>query len=352
MVPGIDFTDDPLLQGRLFSYTDTQLIRLGGANFHELPDQPAEMSDGRTSSATAYRRMDIAKGQVAYEPNSIAPDGPREDPRRAASRRVRALDAGDTVRERSETFADHYSQPRLFYRSMSEPEQRHIVNAFTFELSKVSRPNIRQRMLGHLKNIDADLCARVEEGLGMEGQAENIKPARAPIDMKPSPALSLIKKAPKTLEGRKVGVLVTDGSDPGVRHRVANGCRKGRRAAAGGRAEDRRRQRQRRQADRGRSSARRRTVDLLRCRRRGGIDRRGVDARERSGRDRLASRRVRSPQGDRRARHRRWGSPKKPGVEEDEGVVEMDGTEDIAAFINAAKNGRVWDREPRLRSPK
>ena len=97
---------------------------------------------------------------------------------------------------------------------MSEPEQRHIVNAFTFELSKVSRPNIRQRMLGHLKNIDGDLCARVEEGLGMQGQAEAITPARPPIDMKPSPALSIVLKAPKTLEGRKVGVLVTDGSDP------------------------------------------------------------------------------------------------------------------------------------------
>ena len=115
--------------------------------------------------------MDIPKGQVAYEPNSIAPEGPREDPERGFAS-VRALDPGDKVRVRSETFADHYSQPRLFYRSMSEPEQRHIVNAFTFELSKVSRPNIRQRMLGHLKNIDADLCARVEDGLGMEGQAE------------------------------------------------------------------------------------------------------------------------------------------------------------------------------------
>ncbi len=212
VVPGIDFTDDPLLQGRLFSYTDTQLIRLGGANFHELPiNRPkCPMANFQRDGV---RRMDVAKGQVAYEPNSIAPEGPREDPH-AGFASVRALDAGDRVRERSETFADHYSQPRLFYRSMSEPEQRHIVNAFTFELSKVSRPNIRQRMLGHLKNIDTDLCARVEEGLGMEGEAETIKPARAPIDMEPSPALSLIKKALPTLAGRKVGVLVSDGSDP------------------------------------------------------------------------------------------------------------------------------------------
>src|SRR5687768_13423985 len=212
IVPGIDFTDDPLLQGRLFSYTDTQLIRLGGANFHEIPiNRPkCPMQNWQRDGV---RRMDIPKGQVAYEPNSLAPEGPREDPQRGFTT-LRALDAGDKVRERSDTFADHYSQPRLFYRSMSEPEQRHIVNAFTFELSKVSRPYIRQRMLGHLKNVDPELCARVEDGLGMEGQAENIKPARVPIDMKPSPALSLVKKAPKTLEGRKVGVLVTDGSDP------------------------------------------------------------------------------------------------------------------------------------------
>ena len=92
-------------------------------------------------------RMDVNKGQVSYEPNSLAPDGPRKDPHRGFAS-VTALDAGDKVRQRSEAFADHYSQPRLFWRSMSEPEQRHIVNAFTFELSKVSRPNIRKRMLG------------------------------------------------------------------------------------------------------------------------------------------------------------------------------------------------------------
>ena len=304
VVPGIDFTDDPLLQGRLFSYTDTQLIRLGGANFHELPINRPKCPM-QNFQRDGVRRMDIPKGQVAYEPNSIAPDGPRADPDRGFTT-FPALDAGDKVRERSETFADHYSQPRLFYRSMSEPEQRHIVNAFTFELSKVSRPNIRQRMLGHLKNIDADLFARVEDGLGMQGQAEDIKPARAPIDMKPSPALSLVKKAPKTLEGRKVGVLVTDGSDPGVRHCVANGRGKGRRAAAGRRTEDRRRQGKRRQGDRCRSSARRRTVDLLRCRRRCGVDRRRLDAREGGRGDRLDSRRVRTPQGDRGPRLVSW----------------------------------------------
>ena len=287
----------------------------------ELPraaDQPAEMPDGELP---ARRCAAHGHSRKARSPTSRTASRPtvRARIRSAGFASFRALDAGDKVRERSETFADHYSQPRLFYRSMSEPEQRHIVNAFTFELSKVSRPNIRQRMLGHLKNIDTELCARVEEGLGMEGQAEKIKPARAPIDMKPSPALSLIKKALPTLAGTQGRRARQRRQRSRVRHRVANGRRKGRRAAGGGRAEDRRRQRQRRQADRGRSSARRWTVDLLRRRRRRRIDRRVVDAREGSRCGRLASRRVRSSESDRRARHRRWGSPKKQGSKRTKG---------------------------------
>ena len=211
VVPGIDFTNDPLLQGRLFSYTDTQLLRLGGANFHEIPINRPKCPM-RNFQRDGVRRMDVNPGQVAYEPNSLAPASPREDPQRGFTSHP-ALDPGDKLRARSETFADHYSQPRLFFRSMSEPEQRHIVGAFTFELSKVSTAAIRQRMLGHLAIIDDGLYQRVAEGLGMEGQAEKIVPARQPIDMKPSPALSLVKKAVPTLEGRKVGVLVTDGTD-------------------------------------------------------------------------------------------------------------------------------------------
>jgi catalase len=211
VVPGIDFTNDPLLQGRLFSYTDTQLLRLGGANFHELPiNRPkCPMANFQRDGV---RRMDIAKGQVAYEPNSLAPDAPREDPARGF-RSNTDLDPGDKVRQRSETFADHYSQPRLFWRSMSEPEQRHIVNAFTFELSKVQTVAVRARVLGHLGHIDRELLNRVEERLGMEGQAAVVKAARPAIDMAPSPALSLIKKAPNTIEGRKIGILVADGTD-------------------------------------------------------------------------------------------------------------------------------------------
>jgi catalase len=211
VVPGIDFTNDPLLQGRLFSYTDTQLLRLGGANFHEIPINRPKCPM-HNFQRDGVRRMDVNKGQVAYEPNSLGTDAPREDPDRGFHS-VPALDAGPKVRQRSDTFADHYSQARLFYRSMSEPEQLHIVKAYVFELSKVATRAIRKRVLGHLANVDGDLCNRVEKGLGMEGEADTIAPARPAIDMKPSPSLSLIKKAPKTLKGRKVGVLVADGTD-------------------------------------------------------------------------------------------------------------------------------------------
>jgi catalase len=193
IVPGIDFTNDPLLQGRLFSYTDTQLIRLGGANFHEIPVNRAKCPM-HNFQRDGVRRMDVNKGRVNYEPNSLAGEPQKEDPDRGFHS-FPALDAGDKVRERSETFADHYSQARLFWRSMSDPEKLHIVKAYVFELSKVATIAVRTRVLGHLANIDDELLQRVEAGLGMEGKADSITPARQPIDMKPSPALSLIKKA-------------------------------------------------------------------------------------------------------------------------------------------------------------
>ena len=349
VVPGIDFTDDPLLQGRLFSYTDTQLIRLGGANFHEIPINRPKCPM-MNFQRDGVRRMDIPKGQVAYEPNSIAPEGPREDAERGFAS-VRALDPGDKVRVRSETFADHYSQPRLFYRSMSEPEQRHIVNAFTFELSKVSRPAIRRRMLGHLKLIDAELCSRVEDGLGMEGQAESITPARPPIDMKPSPALSIILKAPKTLEGRKVGVLVSDGTDPafitalrtavekaGAKLQVVAPKIGGARGKGGTMIE----------ADHQLAGGPSIFFDAV------------VVASSKEGSAMLETEAaavdwIRDAFGHLKVigvLESALGLAEEAGVEEDQGVVEMDSAKDIGGFITAAKNGRVWDREPRLRTPK
>ncbi|GAB2175565.1 catalase [Dongia sp. agr-C8] len=211
VVPGIDFTEDPLLQGRLFSYTDTQLLRLGGANFHEIPIN-APRCPMHNFQRDGLRRMEVNKGRANYEPNSIAPDSPRESPTQGFATFPRA-DVGDKLRQRSETFADHYSQARQFFRSQSEPEQRHIIGAFTFELGKVEIEAIRKRMLGHLMLIDRSLGQAVAEKLGMEGEADAITPARKPIDLPTSDALSILKKWKPTLKGRKVGVLVTDGAD-------------------------------------------------------------------------------------------------------------------------------------------
>ncbi|MDQ3264836.1 MAG: catalase [Myxococcota bacterium] len=211
VVPGIDFSEDPLLQGRLFSYIDTQLSRLGTPNFHQLPIN-APRCPMRNFTRDGMMQMTVPKGRANYEPNSLEQGGPRESPTHGL-RTHPSGESGAKVRERSASFADHYSQARLFFRSMSGPEQKHIVKAFAFELGKVERVAIRTRALGNLKLVDERLCAQVEEALGMEGAADAISPAAAPIDLKPSPTLSLLKKAQPTLRGRKIAVLVTEGLD-------------------------------------------------------------------------------------------------------------------------------------------
>ena len=213
LVPGIEFSDDPLLAGRIFSYTDTQLKRLGGPNFHELeinrPKCPMHnfQRDGMA-------RMQVNKGRLNYEPNSLDDGNIRETARGFVTHPSEI--SGAKVRERSETFADHYSQARMFFRSQTPVEQRHIIAAITFELSKVEALAIRTRVLGHLDLIDADLGAKVADGLGMVGQADTIEPAREPIELPPSPALSILANAHATLDGRKVGVLISDGFDASV----------------------------------------------------------------------------------------------------------------------------------------
>ena len=212
VVPGIDFTNDPLLQGRLHSYIDTQLSRLGGPNFHQIPvNKP--VCPMRNFQRDALMQMDVPRGRVAYEPSSLDDDGPRECPTHGFTT-YPAPEQGDKRRIRAESFADHYSQARLFWLSMTEPEQRHIVNGFAFELGKVDTLAVRKRMLGHLDNIHAELQIRVADALGMAGQATPVAPAAPTVpDQKPSPALSIISKAPKTLRGRKIGVLITNGAD-------------------------------------------------------------------------------------------------------------------------------------------
>jgi len=212
IVPGIDFTADPLLQGRLFSYQDTQLIRLGGPNFHEIPiNQP--VCPFQNFQRDGLKRHTVPTGRVNYEPNSLAPDSPRENPK-LGFRSFPDPESGPKVRQRSETFADHYSQARQFYRSMTPPEQANIVGALAFELSKVETVAVRTRMLGHLDLIEPDLGKRVAAGMAMTGKADKIAPAVPPRDdLKPSPALSLVAKAPKTIKGRTLAALVTDSSD-------------------------------------------------------------------------------------------------------------------------------------------
>ena len=218
LVPGIEFSDDPLLQGRIFSYTDTQLSRLGGPNFHELeinrPKCPM-----RNFQRDGVARMAADHGRASYEPSSLSPESARETPEGFATDPKVAL--GPKVRERSATFADHYSQARMFWRSMTPPEQGHIVNAFTFELSKVETIAIRRRMLGHLQVIAPDLHVRVAAAMGMPDAADVIEPAVLPRDLPPSPVLSILANAPATLQGRKVGVLLGDGFDKALVARLA-----------------------------------------------------------------------------------------------------------------------------------
>ena len=214
IVPGIDFSNDPLLQGRLHSYQDTQLSRLGGPNFHQIPINAPRGCPMQNFQRDGLRQMQVPKGRVNYEPNSVE-GTPRENPTRGFTSYAEPMD-GLKERKRSLTFSDHYSQARLFFRSMLPPEQEHIVSAFAFELAHVEGKAIRLRMLGHLANIDPALHDQVAAALGMKEKAETITPAVAPRDLPPSPALSLLAKTQPTLQGRKIGVLLTDGFPAGL----------------------------------------------------------------------------------------------------------------------------------------
>ena len=225
VVPGIGFSNDPLLQGRLFSYTDTQLSRLGSVNFHQLPINAAK---GRAAAAgcpflnqqrDGHMQMAVPKGRANYEPNSLAKAGEeagaREDPEKGY-KTYPSEEQGQKLRIRPESFADHYSQARLFFRSMDPAEQAHIASALVFELSKVSLEHVRTAMLANLRNVDEELAKRVADGLAMDLPAAS--PTKVPVqDMDPSPALRIIRgpRELHTLEGRNVGILIADGSDAG-----------------------------------------------------------------------------------------------------------------------------------------
>jgi catalase len=160
-------------------------------------------------------QMAQPKGRVAYEPNSLAADSPRETTA-SGFRSATSAENGERGRVRSESFADHYSQARLFYRSQTAYEQAHIASALVFELSKVDHLHVRQAMVAHLRNIDEDLARRIANGLGMDALPAAAPPAAAVKDMEPSPALQIIGKMLDTLQGRTIGILVADGSDGSV----------------------------------------------------------------------------------------------------------------------------------------
>ncbi|AMP99080.1 Hydroperoxidase [Pedobacter cryoconitis] len=227
LVPGIDFTNDPLLQGRLFSYTDTQLSRLGGPNFHEIPiNRP--VSPVHNNQRDGHMRQTINTGRTSYQPNSINDNSPLQAKvsEGGFSSYQERIDA-KKIRARSDSFFDHFSQATLFYNSQSETEKNHLVDALKFELGKVEIEDIRKRMVGILTQVDLTLAKRVADGLGLEVPSGPEKPVNhgVPADadqqsyepkivkstLKSSAALSM-KDTPKdTIKTRKIAILATDG---------------------------------------------------------------------------------------------------------------------------------------------
>jgi catalase len=232
IVPGIDFTNDPLMQGRLFSYTDTQLIRLGGPNFHEIPiNRP--VAPVHNNQRDGFMRQTVNRGQTSYEPNTLKGGCPFQagaDMGGFTSFAER-IDA-KKIRARSASFFDHFSQATLFFNSQSEPEKGHIIRALRFELGKLETPAIRERMLGLLAQVDQGLANSVAEGLGMsvpkkldkplnmsmpaDGNPRKFQPKRVDQGIEVSPTLSMIDNPNfphDSIKTRKIAVLLADGFD-------------------------------------------------------------------------------------------------------------------------------------------
>ena len=213
IVPGIDFSNDPLLQGRNFSYLDTQLKRLGSPNFTHIPVNAPRCPFAHFQQ-DGHMAMTNPVGRANYEPNSWGPSagGPRENPARGF-KSFAAAPEGDKLRIRPESFADHYSQAKQFFDSQEPIEQKHMGDALVFELSKVERPDIRSRMVSHLLNIDEELARTVAGGLGMALPKAATAAVATRTDLPPSDALSIVKNGPQNFAGRKLGLFVTDGAD-------------------------------------------------------------------------------------------------------------------------------------------
>ncbi|WP_379922364.1 catalase [Erythrobacter sp. R86502] len=218
ILPGMDFSNDPLLQGRLFSYLDTQKSRLGTTNFHQIPIN-APKCPFHNMQRDGMMQTLVPTGRANYEPNSLAEagedGGPRACPETGFSsfrENAERNDPTEKLRVRAESFADHYSQARMFYLSQTENEQAHIASAIVFELSKVAIEHVPPAVIARLRNIDEDLAKRVADGLGID-LPEKAKAAKAPVDLGTSDALSIQKGSKPTFKGRKVGILFDEGSN-------------------------------------------------------------------------------------------------------------------------------------------
>lgn len=218
ILPGMDFSNDPLLQGRLFSYLDTQKSRLGTTNFHQIPIN-APKCPFHNMQRDGMMQTLVPTGRANYEPNSLAEAGEDGGPRACPDTGFTSFrdnaernDPAEKLRLRAESFADHYSQAQLFYRSQTENEQAHIASALVFELSKVLIPHIPPAVIARLRNIDEDLARRVADGLGID-LPEKAPAAKEPVDLGTSDALSIQKRAKPTFKGRKIGILFDEGSN-------------------------------------------------------------------------------------------------------------------------------------------
>ncbi|MEO6695800.1 MAG: catalase, partial [Ignavibacteria bacterium] len=226
IVPGIDFTNDPLLQGRLFSYTDTQLSRLGSPNFHEIPINRS-ISPTHNNQRDGHMRQTINVGQTSYDPNTLNAGCPFQ---------AKAVEGGFTsyaeridakkIRARSKSFFDHFSQAKLFFNSQSGPEKDHLTSALTFELGKVKTEVIRKRMIALLTQVDMDLAKTVASNLGMDvtkpeqpinhsipadGNPKNFQPVFVKSAIDKSAALSMENTIKTSIKTRKIAMLATDG---------------------------------------------------------------------------------------------------------------------------------------------
>ncbi|MEO7793401.1 MAG: catalase [Thermoanaerobaculia bacterium] len=213
LVPGLDFSNDPLLAGRIHSYFDTQLSRLGGPNFHQIPINAA-LAPVHNNQRDGMHRQTVPRGRVAYEPNSLGGGCPFQAGAAGFTSFAQPL-ADDKVRGKPEKFADHYSQATLFWNSQTAYEQAHIVRGFRFELTKLTVPAIRVRTLSMLRNVSEELASKVAEGLGLglpEPMPTLVPPPK--VEIESSPALSLtFRPGDGGVRGRKIALIVADGID-------------------------------------------------------------------------------------------------------------------------------------------